>query len=264
MSMPSQQLRDVLRLLVETNQLETAHQVARDLQRWFSRLPALRAGNVARQELLAQLLSAQVDRGTAWRELVALPAISETRTTVTREELGWRRGEARTNLMIAGEEHIGSHFREWSQRTTQRGRLSTTAILEELADLGFGWRDIAQLVGVSVQAIQKWRRGTATIQPDRKIKLAGLLAACDLVSESYHIEEIASWFEMPMLAGVPIAPLDLWAAERSDLVFDYASGHTDAEETLTIWDPDWRDRYQTDFEVFRAGDDQLSIRLKDR
>jgi hypothetical protein len=45
---------------------------------------------------------------------------------------------------------------------------------------------------------------------------------------------------------------------------DFASGHTDAEQILTNWDPHWRDRYRSDFEVFRATDGQLSIRPKAR
>jgi hypothetical protein len=48
------------------------------------------------------------------------------------------------------------------------------------------------------------------------------------------------------------------------LVFDFASGHTDSEQVLTAWNSQWRDQYLSDFEVFTAGDDQLSIRPKER
>ncbi|MGH3870042.1 MAG: hypothetical protein ACRDSR_00765 [Pseudonocardiaceae bacterium] len=94
--------------------------------------------------------------------------------------------------------------------------------------------------------------------------MAGLLAACDLVCEYYGIREVASWFEMPPQLGVPVTPVDLWARGRSDLVLDFASGHTDSEQLLTNGDPQWRDRYRSDFEVFHAADGQRSIRPKAR
>jgi transcriptional regulator with XRE-family HTH domain len=202
------------------------------------------------------------DRGTASAEVITPPTIAETQTTVTTEELGWRRGEARNKLVLAGKKHLDSHFRQWTRLTSECARLSTADLLEQLADLGFAWRDVARVLGVSVQAIQKWRRGTASPVADHKSKLAGFLAGCDLITDTYRIEEISSWFEMPLLPAVPVTPLDLWTAERPDLVFDYASGHSEAEETLTGWDPEWRERYRSGFEVFRAADGMLSIRSK--
>ncbi|MEO6626997.1 MAG: hypothetical protein ABIP03_00360 [Aquihabitans sp.] len=162
---------------------------------------------------------------------------------------------------VTGELHQRSHYDEWNARTSQRGRSSAQDLLAELAGLGFAWRDVARLVGVSVPAIQKWRRGEGTTGANRQ-KVASLLAACDLVSKHYGIQEVASWFEMPILLGVPLAPIDLWAEGRHDLAFDYASGHMDADQVLATWDPQWRDRYRSDFEVFRAEDGQLSVRPK--
>jgi hypothetical protein len=182
---------------------------------------------------------------------------------VLTEDIGHIRQQARDLHEATDELHQRSHYAEWNARTSQRGRSSAHDLLNELAELGFAWRDIARLVGVSVPAIQKWRRGEGTTGENRH-KVASLLAACDLVAEHYGIQEVASWFEMPLLLGIPVAPVDLWAEDRPDLVFDYASGHTDSEQILTAWDPRWRDRYGSDFEVFRAGDGQLSIRPKER
>jgi transcriptional regulator with XRE-family HTH domain len=203
------------------------------------------------------------DAGTADANVRALPTISETETTVDTRELGWRRSEARLWLNIAGEAHQESHFKQWTRLSSARGRLGTVQLLDEIADLGFARRDVARLLGVTVQAIQKWRRG-ASATADNKAKLAGLLAACDLIAENYEIQEIASWFEMPIMPGVPISPIDLWVSQRPDLVFEYASGHTDADDTLTSWDLSWREKYGSDFEVFRAADGHLSLRPKDR
>ena len=76
------------------------------------------------------------------------------------------------------------------------------------------------------------------------------------------VDEIASWFEMPLTAAAPVTPIALYAANRADLVFELASGHVDPEALLTEFDPDWRERYQSDFEVFVAGDGNRSVRMK--
>lgn len=203
--------------------------------------------------------------GTAGTEIKSPPWLSETRTVakVITEDIGVIRQQARHLHEASGELHQRSHYHEWTARTTQRGRSSTQELLEELADLGFAWRDVARLLGVSVPAIQKWRRGEGTTGENRH-KVASLLAACDLVAEHNGIQEVASWFEMPLSFAAPVTPIDLWAGGRPDLVFDYASGHTDSEQILASWDPHWRERYRSDFEVFRAGDGQLSIRPKER
>jgi hypothetical protein len=156
------------------------------------------------------------------------------------------------------------HYLEWTVSIAHYGRSSARDLLQELADLGFAWRDVARLVGVSVPAVQKWRRGDGITGVNR-LEVASLVAAFDLVAEHYGVQKVASWFEVPLLVGVPVTPIVLWAGGRPDLVFDYASGHTpDPEQILTSWDPQWRERYRSGFEVFRADDGQLSIRPKER
>ena len=76
------------------------------------------------------------------------------------------------------------------------------------------------------------------------------------------VDEIASWFEMPLSSSAPVTPIVLYAANRADLVFEFASGHADPEALLSEFDPDWRERYRSDFEVFEAGDGNRSIRMK--
>jgi hypothetical protein len=206
-----------------------------------------------------------LEPGTAGTGISPPPSLTETKTvaTVLTEEFGYIHQLVRNLHEATGELHQQSRYAEWNSRTNTRGRASTQEMLDELADLGFAWRDIAKLVDVSVAAIQKWRRGEGTTGENRQ-KVASLLAACDLVCEHYGIREVASWFEMPLQLGVPVTPVDLWACGRSDLVLDLASGHTDSEQILTNWDPRWRDRRRSDFEVFRAADGQRSIRPKAR
>ncbi len=203
------------------------------------------------------------DPGTAAREITPPPAISETRTAakLLTEDIGFDRGKVRVLTEQFEDLHHRSHSVEWRTRTVDRGRASAAEMLTELGDLGFAWRDVARLVGVSVPAIQKWRRGDRATGENRR-KVASILAACDLIVDHYEVQEIASWFEMPMVAGVPIAPIDIYVAERADLVFEYAGGGADPEQIMSSFDSEWRDRYRSDFEVFRSGDGSLSVRSK--
>jgi hypothetical protein len=204
--------------------------------------------------------------GTVGADITELPPISETQTTVARvltDESGFLRSRARDLHQDTASLHQRSRIAEWAERTNERKRASTQELLEELADFGFAWRDIARLVGVSVAAVQKWRRGEGTTG-DNKIRIASLLAACDLIADKYLIQEVASWFEMPVLLGVPPTPIDLWADNRPDLVLEHASEDSKPEHVLSAWDPEWREHYRSDFEVFDASDGNLAIRPKKR
>ena len=207
----------------------------------------------------------ELDAGTASRDITPWPEIEATQTAAASltEDIGYGRSEARDLTARYGDLHQQSIFVEWRTRTVSRGRAGMRQMLDELADLGFAWRNIARLIDVSVAAVQKWRRGERATGESRR-KVASLLAACDLVAEHYGVREIASWFEMPLVGEAPITPIDLYAGEHPELVFEHASGHDDPEQILTAFDPEWRERYRSDFEVFRAGDGELSIRPKDR
>lgn len=150
---------------------------------------------------------------------------------------------------------------EWRTAAAERGKDSVASMLGDLADLGFAWRDIARLIKVSVPAVQKWRKGEKA-SGESRARVASLLAACDLITRHYLVEEVASWFEMPLSPSAPVTPIALYAADRVDLVFELASGHADPEALLSEFDPDWRERYRSDFEVFEAGDGNRSIRMR--
>jgi transcriptional regulator with XRE-family HTH domain len=179
------------------------------------------------------------------------------------EDVGGNRSEARILHEEFGDLHQRSHDAEWRATTAERAKSSVTTLLSDLSDLGFAWRDVARLVGVSVPAVQKWRKGEKA-SGENRLRLAGILAACDIITEHYMVEEIASWFELPLSSSAPVTPLDLYAHERADLVFEFASGHVDPETLLDQFEPDWRERYRSDYEVFEAADGHRSIRAKDR
>lgn len=191
------------------------------------------------------------------------PTLTETRLTAARltSEIGGNRSVARTLHEDFDDLHKRIHDVEWRTASAERGKASVMSMLTHLADLGFAWRDIARLVNVSVPAVQKWRKGEKT-SGDSRIRIASLLAACDLITSHYMVDEIASWFEMPLSSSAPVTPITLYAASRADLVFEFASGHADPEALLSEFEPDWRERYRSDFEVFVAGDGNSSIRMK--
>jgi len=190
------------------------------------------------------------------------PSVTELAAAQLTEDIGGGRGQARILHKEYDELHQRIHDAEWRIATNARAKSSVKAMLSELADMGFAWRDIARMINVSVPAVQKWRKGDKASGENRQ-RLASLLAACDLITTHYMVDDIASWFEMPLSTSAPVTPTDLYSSNRADLVFDFASGHTDPEVLLTQLDPDWRERYQSDFEVFQASDGNLSVRMKD-
>ncbi|MGE3813031.1 MAG: hypothetical protein AB7I24_15940 [Candidatus Nanopelagicales bacterium] len=185
---------------------------------------------------------------------------TSTSTEIT-ERAGFLRRQARLLNDDVQDLHIDSRLNEWTERATKRVAEGPLDLLEHLSDLGFSWRDIARMVGVSVPAIQKWRRG-GTVSGENRRGLANLVAACDLIREDYIVSDVASWFEMPLVKGTPITPIELYTQQQYPLLFDYASGHIDMEAAMNQLDPEWRQNYATEFEVFRAEDGQLSIRSK--
>jgi hypothetical protein len=213
---------------------------------------------------LSQMLELRARGGTAGEDISPPPEVHGTRTAITTltDEAGWIRSHARVLHQEADELHQRIHLDEWRRRTAERARFSVADMLSDIAELGFAWRDVARLVGVSVPAVQKWRRG-AGVSGESRLRVGSLLAACDVLAKRCLVQDIASWFEMPLVADVPITPMDLYVSERPDLVFDFAGGHiADPEQVLTDFDPDWRERYRSDFEVFQSDDGQRSIRPK--
>lgn len=157
-------------------------------------------------------------------------------------------------------EHVNALVSEWRIRTQTRANSGVQDLLDLVSESGLAWRDLARMLGVSVPAIQKWRKGEKA-SGENRLKLAGLIAAMDLIAAQLQIKDIESWFEMPLVDGVPVTPIDLWA-QQSFLVLEFASGHLDPEAALDRFDPSWRETYDSNFETFRNGDGDMSIRMK--
>lgn len=205
----------------------------------------------------------QLDPGTATSSaatsLVSAPTpIAALRHTQTASSLVSRVTTLNEDVRTT---HVEALATEWRIRTRNRSAAGVRELLGLLADQGFAWRDLARMIGVSVPAIQKWRRGEKA-SGENRLKLAGLVAAIDLIAAQFQIQDIESWFEMPILEGAPVTPIDLWSGNQAFLVLEFASGHLDPETALGRFDPSWRETYESQFETVRGQDGYLSIRLK--
>lgn len=166
------------------------------------------------------------------------------------------------------EMHQGDYMVEHRVLTSELAGAGGQVLLNELADLGFAWRDIAKMVGVSVPAIQKWRRGEGLTGENAR-KLARLVAGCEIIQKfNPVITDVAMWFEVPIVDEAPVTPIDLWATGNQQLVFEHArvdvSAKVDPHLTMDSFDPNWRETYRNEFETFRAEDGELSIRARKR
>jgi transcriptional regulator with XRE-family HTH domain len=150
-------------------------------------------------------------------------------------------------------------------RTGELTKLPPTGLIAELADLGFSWRDIATMSGVSVPALRKWRAGES-VKPDNRRRLARLVAFTRVVAErSPHIGgEIASWLEVRIHDDAPVTGIDLLADGHFGLLFQYAGdlGRTPTE-ILDEYEPGWEQRYSTNVETYVASDGHPALRLRD-
>lgn len=144
------------------------------------------------------------------------------------------------------------------ERAQLKARKSVQSLLEELAiDRGMSWSNIARLIGVSVGAIRKWRKdGAAT--GENRLALGLLSAFLDLLDD-FAVEDPAGWLEVPLISGYTVTALDLYREGKVVSLLDYAGHRTTAIQLLDEYDPDWREKYRTDFTVFEAADGNLAI-----
>lgn len=189
-------------------------------------------------------------------------ARSETRA------LSLRADYLRTEFdMLGGEMHeLHGEVRErdMADRTREKAAKSVAHLLEELAsDRGMGWSDIAEVVGVSVSAIRKWRNGSDA-SPGSRLNLARIAALLDVLEQKAPIADPAGWMEMdlPLAGGYYVRPLDLYLEGHIDALLDLAEHRQEAAQVLDRVRPNWRES-RSDFEVFRDIDGARSIRRRE-
>lgn len=151
------------------------------------------------------------------------------------------------------------------ERTAEKIRRSVPELLRELAtDRGMAWADIADLVGVSVAAVRKWRTdGGATA--DNRSRLARLAAFLDALT-ACGIADAAQWVEiaLPLPEGYTITPIEVYRRGGEQALLDHACGHGEAEGVLDATMPGWRQERASDFEAYDAPDGHKSLRLRPR
>jgi transcriptional regulator with XRE-family HTH domain len=153
--------------------------------------------------------------------------------------------------------------RNIEKRAAAKAKPGVPQLLRELTEeRGMGWIDIAQLVGVSVSAVRKWRKGGDATAGSR-LSLAKLAAILDLLEE-LAIVDPARWMEipLPLPSGYTIRPVDLYKLGDLVGILSIASNRRDPEEVLDEIMPEWRDRLRSDFEVAIAPDDLPALQRR--
>lgn len=212
------------------------------------------------EELLARLLEESTASNITFAPTREAP--SRTGESPLKRAAGLR--DVKTlDAQDATERYHEAIVEDLDRRAMAKARKGLTAILDELADRGFSWRDIARLAGVTVPAVRKWRAG-GSHTAERRLDLARVVGLCELLDECYVVDP-TGWLEMPLVKGVPVTWLDLYLAGREELVVGAASNRQqDVHQVLDQFDPEWRERYRSDYEVFEDFDGKLSIRGKRR
>jgi transcriptional regulator with XRE-family HTH domain len=169
--------------------------------------------------------------------------------------------------MLGGEvQELHGEAREHDliDRTFEKTKKSVSSLLEELAgERGMGWSDIAEVVGVSISAIRKWRKG-GDASPESRSKLARIAALLDVLEEKGLVQDPAAWIEMdlPLDSGYFIRPLDLYLEGHVLALIDLAEQRQTVTQVLDQLKPNWRTN-RSNFEVFIDTDGQRSIRPRD-
>lgn len=151
--------------------------------------------------------------------------------------------------------------RDLSDRTLEKSKKSVSSLLEELtAGRGMGWSDIGEVLGVSVSAIRKWRKGGEASSTSRA-GLARIAAFLDVLEEKGLVADPARWMELdlPLDVGHFIRPWDLYLDGHLEPLIDLAEQRRTAAQILDEVRPNWREG-RSEYEVFNDADGHRSIR----
>lgn len=129
---------------------------------------------------------------------------------------------------------------------------SLASMLEELADAGMSWAEIAAVAEVTPAAVRKWRRG-GDAAGTKRMAVAQLLALLEMLGELL-VAEPAAYLISPVVPETTVTVLDVFRAGRHDLVLDLACQRKPATAVLDEFEPAWRTKAARRFAV-QAGED---------
>jgi hypothetical protein len=201
-------------------------------------------------------------------DVVAVPGFPGPGTPTIEErarDLAEQAGHVRNRMSLVNEDAAdlqhGAFRVQLDIRTAHLVKDDPAELLDQLSELGLAWRDIARMVNVSVPALRRWRAGERPTGENRR-SIARLLAFAQILHDDHVVFEPASWMEVPIASGAPTTAIDLYAAGHLDVVYDLAAEHLTPEAALDTADPEWREKYRSDWEVSTAEDGQPYIRPK--
>lgn len=187
-------------------------------------------------------------------------APTQTMASITRR-FGALRDETSLLDTDVSVNHRAAQLQTLELLARDRAREDVVSLLEELSTgRGLGWSDIARLVGVTVQAVNKWRR-REPVTGQNRLAVARLAALLELLAD-VPVNDPAGWLEIPVVEGYSPRHLDLYRLNRADLLFELAHLRITPDQALRELDPDWQNRYRLEHEVYEAEDGQLSIRRR--
>ncbi len=193
---------------------------------------------------------------------VELPRTPSTTMATLTRQYGELRDETTVLDADVGTDHRAVQLQTLELLARDRARADVVTLLDALStDRGLGWSDIARLVGVSVQAVRKWRRGE-TVTGENRLAVARLVALLDMLSSEIPVQDPAGWLEIPVVEGYALRHLDLYRLGRADLLFDLAHIRISSEQAMTDLNSDWRSLYAVEHEVYEAEDGQRSVRQR--
>jgi len=132
-----------------------------------------------------------------------------------------------------------------------------SAMLEELADAGLSWAEIASVAEVSPAAVRKWRRG-GDAGGAKRMAVAQLLALLEMLGE-LAVAEPAAYLISPVLPETTITVLDVFRRNRHDLVLELATQRKTASAVLDEFEPAWRSSADRRFVVAESEDGERAL-----
>jgi len=196
-------------------------------------------------------------------------AVSDYRLLVPSETraLSLHAAYLRTDVDFLGNQAKELHGKtrefDLAERTRAKAGLSVATLLDELSiGRGMGWSDIAEVLGLSISAVRKWRKG-GDASPESRLKLARIAAFLEMLEDKGIVSDPAAWMEMrlPLAAGFSIRPLDLYLEGHENALLDLAEQREDAEYILDQVRPNWREG-RSEFEVVDDDDGERVIRRR--